>query len=858
MESMVRYTVAAIALVASSLRVSAQNVSLAADRAPDSSARAVAVRAQTAPVIDGREDDAVWRAAVATGDFREFQPTEGKAPRFRTEFKAAFDDRNLYVFVRMFDAHPDSIMRALSRRDVRGPSDQIKLLIDSYFDRRNGYEFAVNPDGVKRDYAMYNDRDEDDSWDAIWDAAARVDSTGWTAEFRIPLSQMRFGKREGRTIGFGIWRDIERYKERVAWPTYSQSRNGLTSQLGHLEGVNVVSFPQRLEVTPYTVAKSTSRTTMVNSRPTYDRVQQGTMGADLKLGLGPNITLDGTVNPDFGQVEADPSVLNLSAFETFFQEKRPFFVEGTGLYQFGVNCNIVNCSGEGLFYSRRIGREPSLRDAYGNESSPTSTPILGAAKLTGRMPSGLALGVLQAVTQHLNGTDSRTIEPQTSYTVLRAVQELRQGKTTIGLVGTGVSRSLDQWTRNDLRRGAYVGGADFSNKLPGGNYEVSGSVMLSRVDGTRNVIAATQLDQVHYYQQPDAGLVFDSTRTSLSGDAEEIHFGKMGGGIVRFQSSYQRQSAGFEINDLGYLQRADEQSHATWFALQFRKPTKVYRSLQMNFNEWNFWTDRGMMTETGVNTNWHMNLQNNWWVHAGGTVNALAGSLCDRCSRGGPAVRRLPSMYPWFGFNGDDRKRIVPSLFFNFGRSLDGRTHSLNTNGGLDIRPSSAIQASVGYSVTSSVDDEQWYGNFVTGTTTHYTFAHLRQWTYSLNTRASYTITPTLTFQLYAQPFVTKGAYSNVRELTATPRADDFDDRYQPYAVPAGSRAGFNVRQLRSNSVLRWEYRPGSALFVVWTHGRDSFDPQMGSMNWRQEYDKMFALHPDNTFLIKLAYWLSR
>jgi len=858
MESMVRYTVVAISLVACSLRASGQSVSQAAAPPPDSSARVTAVRAATSPVIDGREDDAVWRNAAATSDFREFQPTEGKAPRFRTEFKVAYDDRSLYVFLRMFDPHPDSIMRALSRRDVRGPSDQIKILIDSYFDRRNGYEFAVNPDGVKRDYAMYNDRDEDDSWDAIWEAAARVDSAGWTAEFRIPLSQMRFAKHEGRTLGFGVWRDIERYKERVSWPTYFNSRNGLVSQLGHLDGVNVLSFPRRLEITPYTVAKNTSRTTMVNARPSYDRVQQGTAGADIKLGLGPNVTLDGTVNPDFGQVEADPSVLNLSAFETYFQERRPFFVEGTGLYQFSVNCNIVNCSGEGLFYSRRIGREPSLRDAYGNEGSPTATPILGAAKLTGRLPSGLALGALEAVTQHLDGTDSRTIEPRTSYTVLRAVQELRQGATTIGLVGTGVNRSLDEWTDAALRRSAYVGGADFSNKLPGGNYEMSGSFMLSRVAGTASVIAETQQDPVHYYQQPDAGLAFDPTRTSLSGDAEELHFGKMGGGIVRFQTSYQRRSPGFEINDLGYLQRSDMQSHATWFALQFRKPTKVYRSLQMNFNEWNDWTTRGMLLQTGFNTNSHMNLQNNFWVHAGGTIAGLAGSMCDRCSRGGPAVRESPGIYPWFGFNWDDRSRVAPSLFFNFGRTLDGRTHNFNTNGSADIKASSAVQMSLGYSITWNVDDAQWYGNFASGGVTHYTFAHLRQQTSSLNSRVSYTMTPTLTLQLYAQPFVTKGAFSNVRELSATPRAVDYDARFQPFAPPQGARSGFNVRQFRSNSVLRWEYRPGSTLFVVWAHGRDSSDPQMGTRSWRQEYDEMFAVHPENTFLVKLAYWLSR
>ena len=789
---------------------------------PDSSARAVAVRAQRAPTIDGREDDAVWRLAPATSDFREFQPTEGKSPRFRTEFKAAYDDRNLYVFARAFDAHPDSIMRALSRRDVRGPSDQMKIMIDSYFDRRNGYEFAVNPDGVKRDYAMYNDRDEDESWDAIWDVGTRVDSTGWTAEFRIPLSQLRYSNAARHTFGFALWRDIERHKERVGWPTYSSNRNGLVSQLGRLEGIEGITAARRIEVTPYTVAKNVSRANVSTPAPSWDRVQQGTVGADVKFGVTPNVTLDATVNPDFGQVEADPAVLNLSAFETFFQEKRPFFLEGTGLYGFDVNCNIVNCSSEGLFYSRRIGRQPQLLDVYGDAGSPTATPILAAAKLTGRLPTGFSLGMLEAITRRVEGTQDRTIEPQTSFTVVRGQQEFRGGGTTVGFIGTGVSRSLDQWTRPNLRQSAYVGGTDFRHKLPGG-YEISGSLMMSRVAGDTAVIAATQRDPVHYYQQPDAGLPYDPTRTSLSGDAEEIHIGKFGGGIARFQTSYQRRSPGFEVNDLGFLRRSDQQNFATWFALQFRKPTRIYRSFQMNFNNWEDWTTNGMRTEAGLNTNWHMNLQNNWWVHAGGTINALPGSFCDRCSRGGPAVRRSPFVSPWFGLNWDDRARVAPYLFFNFGSGDEGRSRYFNYNTGADVRPSSAIQMSLGMNVTHSVDDGQFYGNFTDAGGTHYSFAHLDQRTFSFNTRASYTMSPTLTLQLYAEPFVTKGSYTDVRELSSTPRAKVYTQRFQPFTPPAPAATGFNFKQLRSNTVMRWEYRPGSTMFAVWTHGREDF-----------------------------------
>jgi hypothetical protein len=755
--------------------------------------------------------------------------------------------------------------------------------VDSYFDRRNGYEFAVNPDGVKRDYAMYNDRDEDESWDAVWDVGTRVDSAGWTAEFRIPLSQMRYSSAPSHTFGFAIWRDIERYKERTSWPQYFGDKNGLVSQLGRLEGIAGITSPQRLEVTPYTVAKNVSRQKDTPT-PDWERVQHATAGADIKYGITPNLTLDATVNPDFGQVEADPAVLNLSAFETFFQERRPFFVEGVGLYNFSVACSVVNCSGEGLFYSRRIGRSPQL-DQYAGIGAPTATPILGAGKLTGRFPGGLSIGALNAVTQRVEGTrdpaaplsaDGRTMEPLTNYTVLRARQEFRGGGTTAGGILTGVNRQLDEWTENTLRKSAYVGGVDFRHKFPGDKYELNASLMKSHVTGTTDVITALQRDNVHQYQQPDAGLPFDPTRTSLEGDAQEIAFAKQGGGITRFETSYKRRSPGFEANDLGFLRRADEQSFATWFALNLRNPTKLYRMAFLNFNEWHNWSTSGMPTEAAVNTNWHVQLPNNWWAHWGGTAAQLGNVFCDRCTRGGPAVRRSP-LYNYFaGINLDDRWRVFPSLFFGGGRGDYGASRHWWAEPSIELRPTTAIQMSVGMNFSGVNDDSQWFGNFTDGTGTHYTFARLEQRTFSQNLRVSYTMTPTLTLQLYAQPFATKGNYLNenanwltdslitVREVSTTPRAADYEQRYQPYTLPGGASldpshaSRFNFKQLRSNTVLRWEYRPGSTMFVVWTQGRDMFHNRPNTTTWRDETDELFKAHPDNTFLIKVAYWLSR
>ena len=382
---------------------------------------AMAIRALEPPVIDGHNNDAIWRTAPEFSDFRQFAPRVDADPSFRTEFQVAFDQDRLYVYVRARDPHPDSIMRALTRRDVRGPSDQIGVIVDSYNDRRSGFEFYVNPDGVKRDLAIYNDVQEDRSWDGVWDVKTVVDSEGWTAEFSIPLSQLRYADAPRHTFGFSIRRDIERFAERVAWPEYSPTRRGLASQLGQLEGISEITSAQSVELTPYLL---TENVTMPSPNGGYGREQKIAVGGDLKLGITPNATLQATVNPDFGQVEADPAVLNLSAFETFFPEKRPFFVEGTGLYQFRLNCYVVvDCrTNEGLFYSRRIGRAPALLGENGDEDTPTATPIAGAVKLTGRTPGGLSFGLLDAVTQHVGGIDDRTAEPRSNFAVVRAKQ----------------------------------------------------------------------------------------------------------------------------------------------------------------------------------------------------------------------------------------------------------------------------------------------------------------------------------------------------------------------------------------------------------------------------------------------------
>ncbi len=815
-----------------------------------------ATRTALAPVIDGKDDDAVWATATPITAFREWRPTEDAEPRFKTEAKIAYDASYLYVFVRAFDPHPDSIVRILARRDTWTASDMIWVLVDSYHDHRTGYEFGVNAAGVKIDQAIYDDGNEDLAWDAVWDVATRIDSLGWAAEYRIPLSQMRYSADREHTFGITILRDLYRYSERYSWPLIRQSKNGFVSQFGHVAGLDGLEAPRRLEAAPYLVTKDASR--IANNE--FARQTNATLGADLKYRVASNLTLDATVNPDFGQVEADPAVLNLTAYETFFVEQRPFFVAGRGLFQFQVDCSQVNCNNEQLFYSRRIGRTPELAGTYGDTTPQQPTTILGAAKLTGRLANGLTLGFMDAVTQQATLRGDTTIEPATNFSALRLRQDLRQGKSNIGLMFTGVNRSNDAFSSPYLHQSAYAGAADFMHRFWNDNFQISGSVDLSRIAGSRQSIAATQEDAVHYYQRPDGALSLDTTRTSLSGDAEELHFAKYGGQHLLFESAYMRRSAGFEINDAGYLQRADQQTWATWAGYFDRHQRTLYNSFQWNMNWWQYWTTNGLPLEAAYNTNLHVQFRNAWWIHAGGTYGQLGSTFCDRCARGGPAVRQDAYFAPWFGIQGDDRHPLVPYLWVNYWEGDGGRSHSLNLSPELDFRMSSRFSSVLSLNWTRNRSDAQWYGNYTDSTgASHYTFAHLDQTTVGVVLRLNYTFSPSMSLQVYAQPFDSKGTYSNVRQLSATPRADAYDQRFAAYGDTAVTHnpGGFNYKQFASNVVFRWEYKPGSTLFLVWNQGRQGVVGQEGNGNFQTDMRDLFALHPMNTFLVKVSYWLN-
>ncbi|MEX2110739.1 MAG: DUF5916 domain-containing protein [Gemmatimonadaceae bacterium] len=817
---------------------------------------ATAVRAAKAPVIDGQDDDAVWQTTPPISAFKQWRPNEDRPPRYKTEAKIAYDASNLYVFVRAFDPHPDSIKKLLERRDSWTSSDMIWIFVDSYHDKRTGYEFGVNAAGVKLDQAIYDDGNEDGAWDAVWDVKTQVDSAGWTAEFQIPLSQMRYGKARPLTFGIMIDRTNSRYSEREMWPLLRQSKPGFVSQFGTLHGLEDLEEPRKLEAVPYVVTKSASK--IVSNA--FAQKQNVAVGADVKYRIAPNLTLDATINPDFGQVESDPAVLNLTAYESFFDERRPFFVAGRGLFSQNVNCSAVNCSGENLFYSRRIGRTPQLAGIYGDTVAQDPVTILGAAKLIGRWQRGLTLGVLDAVTQREASAGDTTFAPATNYAVVRATQDFRKGSSSIGAMVTAVNRRLDDWSTPYLASSALAGALSARHRFSKDMYEVSAAFDQSRVQGSPEVILNLQRSGVHNYQRPDADLPLDPNRTVLSGDAQEFKFGKIAGKRLNFETSYLRRSPGFDVNDLGFLRRADQISWNNWVGFSDRQQRRFYNSFRLNNNWWQYWTSDGLPQERAYNTNMHVTFRNNSGVSMGGTLGQLGKTYDDRKARGGPAVRQDRYIAPWISIFGDDRKSIVPSLYGEFFRGSEGRNRSAYVSPSVDLKLFGRMSSSLGLTWSHNIEDTQYFGTFNDAAGDHYTFAHLDQHTTSLTARVNYTFTPDISLQTYLQPFVSKGTYSNVRQLSATPRADAYDDRYAPYINPAvtDNPGGFNFKQMQSNVVLRWEYKPGSTLFAVWNQGRQGSLGAEGDKNFRGDVRDMFSLHPVNTFLVKVSYWLNR
>ena len=800
-------------------------------------------------VVDGELSDPAWDTATPLTDFRQRDPLEGAPATFRTEVRIVVDASAIYVAVRAFDPQPDRIVGFLTRRDEESSSDWIQVFIDSYHDRRTAYQFAVNPVGVKQDAYWFNDAESDESWDAVWDGVARREADGWCAEFRIPFSQLRFrGSGDGR-LGFAVIRQVARLNETATWPLLSKGASGFVSSFGELTGVTIGRGTRRLEVVPYVVGQVETMPLEAGNPLQRSPDPGASVGVDLKYGITPALNLTATVNPDFGQVEADPAVVNLSAFETFFEEQRPFFIEGSGTYQF--DCR--DCS---LFYSRRIGRAPRTipvvePGAYSRQ--PAQSTILGAGKLTGRVGE-FSVGVLAAATQEewaaIASGDARTrevVEPGTFYSVSRVRREFTD-QSSFGFIVTTTTRNLVD-SVSFLPNAAVTGGFDYDWRL-GRRWAIGGSWSGSHVTGSHRAIEQIQRNTVHAFQRPDAGHVeIDPLAESLNGHGGVFSFGKIAGTRTRMNVNVGFKSPGFEVNDLGFQQRADEVPQSSFFQIRWDSPGRYVRSLRLNFNQWsthNFGGDRLLL---GGNVNAHWQFQNLW--SAGFGVDMNARRFDDRLTRGGPGGLVEPGVSSWQYFGTDDRRLVSVNWNSSFGGGPQG--HHFELEPSLMLRPVPSFSAELGFLYNRNIEDAQWVDEVADPAGLHYVFGHLQQQTSSITIRANYTLTPNLSLQVYAEPFTSTGSYADYKELRDG-RATDYAQRYMPYAFD--SDADFKVFSFRTTNVLRWEYRPGSTLFVVWQQRREG-DGLTGPFAMGRDYDHVFSTPSANAVLVKVAYWLN-
>ncbi len=861
---------------------------LAASSAESAPRTYTTARTPAAPHLDGRVDDAVWDAVEWSGGFTQREPTEGAPPTADTRFKILYDDANLYVAFRALDPEPQRIASILGRRD-QFPGDWVEINIDSYHDHRTAFSFTASVSGTQGDEFVSEDgQNWDGNWDPVWEHRTAIDEEGWTAEARIPLSQLRYADKPEHVWGIQVQRRIHRQEERSVWQEIPRDQDGWVSRFGELRGIRGIEAPRRLEVLPYVVAQG-ERFEQVSGDPFADG-SRGKLsgGLDGKFGVTTALTLDLTVNPDFGQVEADPSEVNLTAFESFFDERRPFFIEGANILEFRIAPSVAfgTHTTDRLFYSRRIGRAPQYRADFseaGFVDQPENTSIVGAAKLTGKTPSGWSVGFLESVTarerarvEAEDGTRRDvTVEPAANFAVGRVQKDLRRGDTRIGAMVTAVNRAIDDDEVDFLHESAYAGGMDLFHYFGQREYYLAVNVLGSRVAGSREAILRTQTAPAHYFQRPDnEGQSVDSTRTSLAGHSGSVRVGRSSGKL-NADTGVAWRSAGFEINDAGFVRNTDEINQFGWLGYSLRNPFGIFRRMSFNANQWLDFEYGGENLYQAFNFNTNAAFRNNW------NYNASVTRQNERISayelRGGPSIRMPGDVGANAGLNSDSRRKLSGGVGGGLGWTDDDAGKSRNAWTYLAWRPNDALRIQAEPSWRHSEPDFQFVRSVDLGGERGYVYGALDQKTVEMSLRLDYSITPTLTVQYYGAPFVSAGRYRDFKRVTA-PRAERYADRFRrlegdvTYDAAAGAyrvdedgddaadysfgNPDFNVRDFNSNLVVRWQYSPGSSLYLVWSQARFGYEPD-GSFDLTGDVDALFDVHPHNVFLIKMNRWFS-
>ena len=865
--------------------------------------------------IDGRLDDAAWTAATPITEFTQSTPDEGKPPSQRTEIRILYDASAIYIGARMYDSlGAKGVRSVLARRDqvMNGDnnltSDRIALVFDTFRDKNSRTWFELDPDGVKGDH-----QNGDASYDPVWEGATRIDSLGWTAEFRIPLSQLRFSRAPDQIWGMQIWRTIDRRNEQDMWAFWRNNEYGGPAYFGTLEGIQLTSQPRQMEIVPY----ATTRGKLERARP-GDPFHSNTemsyrAGGDLKVNLTSNLTLDATVNPDFGQVEVDPAVVNLSVFETTFNEKRPFFVSNSQYFSTGgTNCYFCsNVSGLNLIYTRRIGRSPQLAGLLSGRSdfmdASDATTILGAGKVTGRTSNGITVGVMDALTNRESARfrpigiaqdSTLEVEPLANYFIGRLRKDFRGGATRVGAITTLVNRSL---TNPDevalLRSNAQVFGLDLDHHWANREYSFNVQSALTRVGGDTAAIRRAQLSSARYYQRPGRtettdGLFstsFDPARRDLYGYGFYARVARETGNWL-WEATQNWRSPGYETNDVGVLGRADYKWMVANVFRQWTTPGRWYRQMYTIWGAQQQLNYEGDRNDIDYHVWWSGTFKN--YMNMNSFVLLHPSTYDERLTRGGPTVIHYGYNMLSTNFGTDSRARVVGNFQVQYIRPVD------NTESGraayypsVTLKPSSRLLLTLSPSLDLD-NTAQQYVTAVTDATvspqfagTRYVFGRLQQKTFSMDTRVNVTFTPNLTLEMFAQPFLASGKYTSFKEFaeaksrhmilfgrdngsTVSRNTDPQSGATTGYTIdpdgPAGpapaftfSNPDFNLRSLRGTGVLRWEYRPGSTLYFVWTQERDGFD-QFGDFNFSRDRSALFRDRPTNVLQIKGTYWIGR
>ena len=853
-----------------------------------------AVRAAGRIVIDGRLDEADWQRAELATNFIQRDPDEGKSATERTEVRVLYDADAIYFGARMFDREAGKIARRLTRRDAdsSGVADSLFIGIDPHHDHLTGTLLVVTAAGSLRDGVLFNDSGEDDSWDGVWEAAVSIDDQGWTAEIRIPFSQLRFPASDHQTWGLNFVRTITRTNEEDWWAPSPKKDSAVVSRFGHLTDLDGVRGRRHLDLLPYATARREVDSTVEPGNPFTDgRALAGNAGLDAKWGVSSNVTVDATVNPDFGQVEVDPAVVNLSAFETFYDEKRPFFIEGSDVFsRFGRNGASgfmgFNRANPTLFYSRRIGRTPQGSAGGDFVDMPSATTILGAAKITGKTARGWTINFIDAVTSRewaetaLGAVrDTVEVEPLTNYAAARVRRDIGK-RAGVGMLATMVNRDLrDARLQAQLADAAYVVGGDGHLFLNSGrDYVVTGAFSTSYLSGAPAAIARLQRSSARYFQRPDAThLSYAPAANTLAGWNLQTDMTR-NMGSVRPNASFWAVSPGYETNDVGYMNTADRMGMHAGVVWLKPTPDRFSRSRHLVAAKWYAWNFAHEKTSDGVYVSGSATFRNYW--SASVTLISVAAAFDDRLTRGGPMMREPGARSYAASITTDGRKLMGLNVS---GSYSVGESGSWDSSGSVAFtaKPIPALTVEIGPSLLRSFGVAQYVRTVTDAAAvatygSRYVFGAIDQTECSMTTRVNVMLSPRMSLQVFAQPLLSVGRFGDFKEA-ATPRTFDFvrygqDAGAIAYNAAAGAYLvqpggvgtpflipdpAFNFKSLRVNAVYRWEFKPGSTLYLVWTQQREDY-ARPGLFGFNQDISSLMRAPSDNVVMAKVSYWFSR